>query len=40
MNYQDAFDMTGWDLLGMFWWIGLIILGLIVGRYAKWINPK
>lgn len=40
MNYEEAFNLTGWDLLGTFWWVGMIAAGFVIGCYAKWIKPK
>jgi hypothetical protein len=40
MNYEEAFNQTGWDLLGTFWWIGLIFVGVLFRGYAKWITPR
>lgn len=40
MNYQDAMNLTGWDFVSTFWWVGLIAAGLAAGAYAKWITPR
>lgn len=40
MNYEEAMNLTGADIFGMFWWVGLIFIAVIVGRYARWIRPK
>ncbi len=40
MNYEEAFSLTGWDLLGTFWWVGLLVAGGLLGIFSKWIAPK
>lgn len=40
MNYEEAMNLTGADIFGMFWWVGLIAVGMIFGVIAKWITPK
>lgn len=40
MNYEDAMNLTAWDMAGTFWWVGLIAAGWIIGSYARWIRPK
>jgi hypothetical protein len=40
MNYEEAMNQTGWDLLGTFWWVGLIALGVLAGVFTRWIKPK
>lgn len=40
MNYQEAMSQDGWDAIALFWPVGLLFVGWIIGRYADWIRPK